>query len=91
MKHYKNTMEEVLGDLQSKIRSQNLSHDLFGIHSTEFQVDRIILNTTLETLQRSNYIVGYEFNIIDSEIKELVVIFGTAHKAFISDTDYEIY
>lgn len=91
MNHYKNTMEMVLGDLQKKVRSQNLSRDLFGTHSTEFQVDRIILNTTLETLQKSNYIVGYEFKIIDCEIKELEVIFGTSHKAFVSDTDYEIY
>lgn len=85
-----NTMETVLTDLQKKINSQNLSLELFGKHSTEFQVDRIILNTTLDTLRKSNYITGYEFNIFDCKIKELEIVFGT-HKAFITDTVFDIY
>lgn len=85
-----NTMETVITDLQKKIKSQNFSLEMFGKHSTEFEVDRIIINTTLDTLRRTNYITGYEFSMFDDKIKELELVFGT-HKAFITDTDYEIY
>lgn len=58
-----NRLEKVCNDIKDKIRRQNDSYDLYGKHSYEYQVARIILNETLDTLERCSYIDSYVFNM----------------------------
>lgn len=85
-----NTLEQVVKDLQEKISKQNFSLELYGKHSIEFQVARIILNTTLETLQKSNYIMKYDFSMFGCKVEEIEMMFSKDLVVFITDTDYDI-
>lgn len=58
-------MEKVLVDIRDKIVRQNFAMELYGYHSYEFQVARIILNTTLESLYMCNFITSYHFDMCD--------------------------
>lgn len=54
-------LEKIMEDLRQKVARQNLNAQTYGYHSSEFQICRMILNTTLETLEEVEYIDSYTF------------------------------
>lgn len=86
-----NLLTMVLNDIKEKISKQNFSLNLYDRHSVEFQVARVVLNTTLETLQKSGYIEDYDFLMNeDGEILRVFVKFGDMIKAEISESEVKI-
>lgn len=88
---FMNLLTMVLNDIKEKISKQNFSLNLYDRHSVEFQVARVVLNTTLETLQKSGYIEDYDFLMNeDGEILRVFVKFGDMIKAEISESEVKI-
>lgn len=86
-----NHLTMVLNDIKEKISKQNFSLNLYTKHSVEFQVARVVLNTTLETLQKSGYIESYDFLMSeDGEIMRVFVSFGDLIRAEISESEVKL-
>lgn len=72
-----NILDNVLYDIRAKIERQNFSLSMYGLHSYEFQVARIILNTTLETLKECDYIHSFVFTaIVEGHIENVILYMG---------------
>lgn len=82
-----NILDNVLYDIRAKIERQNFSLSLYGLHSYEFQVARIILNTTLETLKECDYLHQFVFTAVDAGRIENVIIYMGTTKISISEKE----
>lgn len=88
-----NLMEKVCADLKEKIQNQNFNLEMRGQRSNEFQVSRIILNTTLESHVLSGFIDDFEFTFkeIDENvyIYKLTIFLGSDLQIIITDDEVE--
>ena len=91
MKHYKNTLERILGTIQEQIYNQNENVRHYGHRSTMATISRSILNATLYALEISNVVYRNFYFHYRGQIITGLDLSVDGHRCFVSENDYEIY
>ena len=91
MKHYKNTLERILGTIQEQIYNQNEDVRNYGYTSNQASISRSILNATLYALEISNVVYRKFYFHIHGHMITGLNLSVDGHRCFVSETDYEIY
>lgn len=89
-----NILENVCQDLKEKIENQNFNIEMYGNRSHEYHTARIMLNTTLETLQLCHYINSYSFQFKEIDENRLIYslsLFLDDFKIVITSEEVEYY
>ena len=91
MKHYKNTLERILGTIQEQIYNQNENTRHYGYRSNITYISRSILNATLYALEISNVVYRNFYFHYRGQIITGLDLSVDGHRCFVSENDYEIY
>ena len=91
MKHYKNTLERILGTIQLQIYNQNEDVRIYGHTSNQAAISRSILNATLYALEISNVVYRNFYFHYRGQIITGLNLSVDGHRCFVSEIDYEIY
>ena len=91
MKHYKNTLERILGTIQDQIYIQNEDTRCYGHRSNQATISRAVLNATLYALVISNVVYRNFYFHYRGQIITGLDLSVDGHRCFVSENDYEIY
>ena len=93
MKHYKNTLERILGTIQEQIYNYNEDVRNYGHTSVKviISISKSILNATLYALVISNVVYRNFYFHYQGQIITGLDLSVDGHICFVSENDYEIY
>ena len=91
MKHYKSTLERILGTIQVQIYNQNEDVRKYGYTSNQATLSRSILIATLYALVKSNVVYRNFYFHYRGQIITGLDLSVDGHRCFVSENDYEIY
>lgn len=91
MKHYKSTLERILGTIQEQIYNYNEDVRNYGYTSVQAIISKAILNATLYALEISNVVYRNFYFYFRGHMITGLNLSVDGHRCFVSENDYEIY